>query len=123
MLHITYRIMGAEICLEFLGELQVIIHPQWVELGVPQQELRLKPIECHALEVGLGIDDLHTVIVKGLGAVLEVQLALHKEHTELVGVGTIELVWFVDFHPPLRFGRLMGGGCGTSEQGNCPCEL
>ena len=92
-------------------------------MGVSQQELRLKPIKCHALEVGLGIDDLHMVIVEGLGAVLEVQLALHKEHTELVGVGTVKLVWFVGFHPPLRFRRLAGGGGGMGKQGNCPCKL
>ena len=78
MLCITDRIMGAKICSEFLGELQVIIHPQWVELGISQQELRLKPIECHALEVGLGVDDLCMVIGKGLRVVLEVQLALHN---------------------------------------------
>ena len=123
MLSITNRIMGAKICSKFLGELQIIVHPQWVELGVSQQELRLEPIEHHALEVGLGIDDLHMVIVKGLGAVLEVQLALHEEHTELMGVRTIELVWFADFHPPLRFGRLTGGGGGMSEGGNCSHDL
>ena len=91
MLRITNRVMGAEICSEFLGELRVIIHPQWAELGISQQELRLKPIKHHALEVGLGVDDLRMVIVEGLGAVLEVQLALHEEHMEFVGVGTVEL--------------------------------
>ena len=123
MLGITNRIMGAEICSEFLGKLRIIIHPQWVELGVSQQELGLEPIKCHALEVGLGVDDLRTVIVEGLGAVLEVQLALHEEHMELVGVGTIKLVWFADFRPPLRFGRLAGGSGGMGKQGDCPHEL
>ena len=115
MLHIANRIVGAEICSEFLSELQVIIHPQWVELGISQQELGLEPIKRHALEIGLGVDDLHMVIVKGFRAVLEVQLALHKEHTEFVGVGTVELVRFVDLCPLLRFGGLAGGGGGTSE--------
>ena len=91
MLRITDRVVGAKIHLEFLGELQVITHPQWAELGISQQELRLEPIKCHALEVGLGIDDLHMVIVEGLRVVLEVQLTLHKECTEFLGVRTIEL--------------------------------
>ena len=115
MLCIANRIMGAKICSEFLGELRVIVHPQWVELGVSQQELGLEPIKHHALEVGLGIDDLCTVIVEGLGAVLEVQLTLHEEHMEFVGVGTVKLVRFADFCPPLRFRRLVGGGGGMSE--------
>ena len=115
MLNIANRVMGAKIRSEFLGELQVIVHPQWAELGVSQQELRLEPIKCHALEVGLGVDDLCTVIFEGLGAVLEVQLALHEEHMEFVGVRTIKLVRFTDLHPPLRFGGLAGGGGGTSE--------
>ena len=123
MLCIANRIVGAEIRLEFLGELRVIIHPQWAELGISQQELGLEPIEHHALEVGLGIDDLHMVIVKGLGVVLEVQLTLHKEHTEFVGVRTVELVRFADLCPMLRFGRLVRGGGGTSEGGDCSHKL
>ena len=123
MLSITNRIMGAEIHSEFLGKLQIIVHPQWVELGVSQQELRLKPIECHALEIGLGIDDLCTVIVKGLRAVLEVQLALHEECMEFVGVRTIELVRFADLCPMLRFGRLVGGSGGMGKGGDCSHEL
>ena len=115
MLHITNRVVGSEIQVEFLSEPQIIVHPQWAELGVSQQELRLKPIMCHALEVGLGIDDLHTVIVKGLRAVLEVQLALHKECTEFVGVGTVELVRFVDLCPLLGFGGLAGSSGGMSK--------
>ena len=87
----------------------------WVEVRISQQELGLKPIKCHALEVGLGIDDLRMVIVKGLRVVLEVQLALHEECMEFVGVGTVKLVRFMDLHPTLRFGGLVGGGGGTSE--------
>ena len=123
MLCIADRVMGTKIRSEFLGEPRVIIHPQWAELRISQQELRLKPIECHALEVGLGIDDLHMVIVKGLWVVLEVQLTLHKERTEFLGVGTVKLVRFVDLRPTLRFRRLMGGSGGTSEGGDCSHKL
>ena len=115
MLCITNRVVGAEIRSEFLSELQVIIHSQWAELGVSQQELGLEPIKCHALEIGLGIDDLHMVIVEGLQTVLEVQLTLHEEHMEFVGVRTIELVRFMDLHPLLRFRGLVGGGGGMSK--------
>ena len=55
MLRIANRVVGTKIRLEFLSETRVIIHPQWAELGVSQQELGLKPIERHALEVGLGV--------------------------------------------------------------------
>ena len=123
MLHITNRVMGAEICSEFLGEPQVIVHPQQAELRISQQELGLEPIKCHALEVGLGVDDLCTVIVEGPRAVLEVQLALHEEHTEFLRVGTIKLVRFTDLHPTLRFGGLAGGGGGMSKGGDCSREL
>ena len=94
-----------------------------MEVRIAQQELRLEPIERHALEVGLGVDDLCTVIVKGPRAVLEVQLALHKECMEFLRVGTIELVRFVDLGPTLRFGGLVGGGCGMSEGGDHSREL
>ena len=94
-----------------------------MELGISQQELGLEPIKHHALEVGLGIDDLRMVIVKGLRVVLEVQLTLHKEHTEFVGVRTVELVRFADLCPLLRFRGLAGGGGGMSKCGNCSCEL
>ena len=59
----------------------------------------------------VGIDDLCTVIVKGLRAVLEVQLALHEEHTEFVGVRTVKLVRFADLCPLLRFGVTALMGC------------
>ena len=68
MLRIADRVVGTEICSEFLCEPQVIIHPTRAEVGIAQQELGLEPIERHALEVGLGVDDLRTVIVEGLWA-------------------------------------------------------
>ena len=123
MLHIANGVVGAEIRLEFMREPRVIVHPPGAEVGIAQQELGLEPIERHALEVRLGIDDLCMVIVKGPRMVLEVQLTLHEEHTEFLGVGTIELVRFVDLGPMLRFGGLVGGGCGMSEGGDHSCEL
>ena len=125
MLCIANRVVvvGSEIRAEFMCEPQIIVHPQQTELGITQQELRLEPIESHALEVRLGVDDLGMVIVEGFGVVLEVQLALHKECTEFVGFGTVELVRFVDLSPTLGFGGLLGGGGGTSEGGNCSHEL
>ena len=74
MLRITDRVVGAKIHSEFLHEPRVIVHPPWAEVRVSQQELGLKPIELHALEVGLSIDDLCAVIVEGPRAVLEVQI-------------------------------------------------
>src|SRR6201981_3602350 len=100
-----------------MHEARIIVHPQRTELGINQQELGLEPIESHALEVRLGIDDLGAVIVEGFGMVLEVQLALHEERTELVRVGTVKLVRFMDLSPTLGFGGLAGGGGGTSEGG------
>ena len=64
MLRIANRVVGAKISLEFLHEPQVIVHPLGAEVRVAQQELRLEPIKRHALEVGLSVDDLCTVIVK-----------------------------------------------------------
>ena len=118
MLCIANRVVGTEICSEFLGEPRVIIHPPWVEVRIAQQELGLEPIERHALEVGLGIDDLCVVIVEGPRAVLKVQLALHEEHMEFLGVGTVELVRFADLGPTLRFRGLVGGGGRTSKEGD-----
>ena len=51
MLCIANRVVGSEIQAEFMCETRIIIHPQQTELGVTQQELGLKPIESHALEV------------------------------------------------------------------------
>ena len=104
MLRIANRVVGAEIRSEFLSEPRVIIHPPGVEVRIAQQELGLEPIKRHALEVGLGIDDLGAVIVEGPRAVLEVQLALHEERTEFLRLGTVELVRFADLRPTRRFG-------------------
>ena len=123
MLCIADRVMGAEIHSEFMSEPQVIIHPPRAEVRIAQQELGLEPIERHALEIGLGVDDLCAIIVEGPRVVLEVQLALHEEHTEFLRFGTVELVRFADLGPTLRFGGLVGGSGGTSEGGNCSCEL
>src|SRR6201981_2303164 len=123
MLRIANRVVGSKIRAEFMHEPRIIVHPQQTELGITQQELGLEPIESHALEVRLGIDDLGTVIVEGFRTVLEVQLALHEEHTEFVGVGTVELVRFADLSPTLGFGGLAGGGGGTSEGSDCSREL
>ena len=123
MLRIADRVVGAEICSEFLSEPRVIVHPPGVEVGIAQQELGLEPIERHALEVGLGVDDLCAVIVKGPRAVLKVQLALHEERMEFLGVRTVKLVRFVDLCPMLGFGGLAGGGGGTSKGGDCSHKL
>ena len=123
MLCIADRVVGAEIRSEFLCEPQVIVHPPWAKLRISQQELGLEPIERHALEVGLGIDDLCAVIVEGPRAVLEVQLTLHEERTEFLGLGTVELVRFMDLCPMLGFRGLVGGSCGTSKGGDHSCEL
>src|ERR1700746_1939687 len=123
MLRIADRVMGSEIRVEFMHEARIVVHPQQTELGITQQELRLEPIESHTLEVRLGIDDLGAVIVEGFRTVLEVQLALHEECMEFVGVGTMELVRFADLSPTLGFGGLSGGGGGTSEGSDCSCKL
>src|SRR6201981_341479 len=123
MLRIADRVVGSEIRAEFMREARIIVHPQRTELGINQQELGLEPIKSHALEVRLGVDDLGMVIVEGFRAVLEVQLALHEECMEFVGVGTVELVRFTDLSPTLGFGGLSGGGGGTSEGGDCSREL
>src|ERR1700746_725255 len=123
MLRIADRVVGSEIRAEFMREARIVVHPQRTELGINQQELGLEPIESHALEVRLGVDDLGTVIVEGFGTVLEVQLALHEERTEFVGVGTVELVRFADLSPMLGFRGLSGGVSGMSEGGNCSREL
>ena len=123
MLCIADRVVGTEICSEFMSEPRVIVHPTRAEVGVAQQELRLEPIERHALEVGLGVDDLGAVIVEGPRAVLEVQLALHEERTEFLRFGTVKLVRFADLGPTRRFGGLAGGGGGTSEGGDRSREL
>src|SRR6201981_80138 len=123
MLRIADRVVGSEIRAEFMREARIVVHPQRTELGINQQEFRLEPIESHTLEVRLGVDDLGAVIVEGFGTVLEVQLALHEEHTEFVRVGTVELVRFADLSPTLGFGGLSGGSSGTSEGSDCSREL
>ena len=55
MLCIADRVVGAKIRSEFMREPQVIVHPLRAEVGIAQQELGLEPIECHALEIGLGV--------------------------------------------------------------------
>src|ERR1700746_763979 len=123
MLRIADRVVGSKIREEFMREARIIVHPQRTELGINQQEFGLKPIESHTLEVRLGVDDLSAVIVEGFGMVLEVQLALHEECMEFVGVGTVKLVRFADLSPTLGFRGLLGGGSGTSEGGDCSREL
>ena len=125
MLGVADGIMGPKIRLEFVDELAIVLHPARTEPGIiAQQEVGLEPIERHTLEEGLSVDHLHAIIVEGFGAVLEVELALDQEGAELLRVGTVELVRFTDFRPPLGLSGLTRGGRGsTSERGDSLREL
>ena len=98
MLCISNRIVQTKVCLEFQDELLVVIHPEWMEVRVVhEEEVQFKPLQGDIFEVGLCEGDFGTVLGKCLRAILEVQLALHKEDLEFAGISPVKLVWFSDF--------------------------
>jgi hypothetical protein len=109
---VAHGIVGAEVGVEFFCELLEVVHPHWMgEWVLFIQEVQLKPVQCHPLQVQLCKDYLGTVIDEGEGAVLVVELALDQEHPKLAGFCPIELVGFSNFCP----GSV--SGCGRRTTG------
>ena len=93
VLRISNRVVWIKVCLEFQDELLVILHPEWMEVGVIHEEkVWFKPLQGDTLEVGLYEGHFGTVLSKYPRAILKVQLALHKEDPEFVGISPIKLV-------------------------------
>ena len=89
--------MRAELELEFCDEFAPIIHPEGTIIRVEGTEkVGFEPLERHTFEVQLCECDFGSICVKGSLPVLKVELALHQKGAELLGVGTIESVWFAD---------------------------
>src|SRR6266705_3595438 len=73
-----------------------------------KEQVRLEPIEHHALEVRLRKDDSSAVVVESKGAVLIVQFTLDQENAKFAGVGPVKLFGFTDSCPEGRGRRLLG---------------
>ena len=98
VLHISNRVMQTKVRLQFQDELLVVFHPEWMEVRViHEEEVQFKPLQGDTFEVGLCKGDFGMVPGECLGAILEVQLTLHKEDPEFVGISPIKLVQFSDF--------------------------
>ena len=64
---------------------------------------------------------LSLIYAKGLGAVLEVEFALHQENMEFAGFYSIKLIQFSDLCVLGGFGRWATGG--VSKATDCACQL
>ena len=97
VLSISDGVVRAELELEFCDEFAPIVHPEGTTVCVEgTEEVGFEPLERHTFEVQLRECDFGSICVKGSLPVLEVELALHQKGAELLGVGTIKGVWFVD---------------------------
>ena len=97
VLSVSDGVAQAELELEFCNEFAPIVHPEGTIICVEgTEEVGFKPLERHTFEVRLRECDFGSIRVKGSSPVLEVELALHQKGAELLGVGTIESVWFAD---------------------------
>jgi hypothetical protein len=72
-------VMGSEVGLKFQHECQVVIHPVQLIVNISRQEIWFKPLEGHALKVGLGKGNFGPVQVESARFVLEIEFALDKE--------------------------------------------
>ena len=98
VLCISNRVVQTKFHLKFQDKLCIIFHPEWTELRiVHQEEVQSEPLQGNTLEVRLHKGDFSMVLGECPRAILEVQLTLHKENLEFVGVSPVKLVWFLDF--------------------------
>ena len=98
VLHISDRVMWTKVHLEFQDKLFVVFHPEWMEVRVVhEKEVWFKPLQSDTFEVGLCEGDFGAVLGKCPRAILEVQLALHKEDLEFAEISPVKLVQFSDF--------------------------
>ena len=98
VLRISNRVMWTKVHLEFQDELLIIFHPEWIEVGVVhEEEVQFEPFQGNTFEVGLHEGDFGTVLGECPRAILEVQLTLHEEDLEFVGISPVKLVRFSDF--------------------------
>ena len=98
VLCISDRVVWTKVCLEFQDKLLIIFHPEWTEVGViHEEEVQFEPLQGDTFEVGLREGDFGVVLGECPRAILEVQLALHEEDPEFVGISPIKLVQFSDF--------------------------
>ena len=105
VLHISDRVVQTKVHLKFQDELFIIFHPEWIEVGVVhEEEVRFEPLQGNTFEVGLCKGDFGMVLGECLRVILEVQLALHEEDLEFMGISPVKLVQFLDF------GALRGPG-------------
>ena len=97
VLGVSDGVVRAKLELEFCNEFAPIVHPEGTIVRVEgTEEVGFEPLERHTFEVRLRECDFGSIRVKGSSPVLEVELALHQKGAELLGVGTIESVWFAD---------------------------
>ena len=98
VLRISDRVMQTKVHLEFQDKLLVVFHPEWTEVEVAhEEEVQFEPLQGNTLEVGLHEGHFGTVLSECPRVILEVQLTLHKEDLEFVGISPIKLVQFSDF--------------------------
>ena len=113
VLHISDRVMRTKVHLEFQDKLLIIFHPEWTEVRViHEEEVRFEPFQDNTFEVGLHESDFGAVLGECLRAILEVELALHQENLEFVGISPIKLVQFSDFGVLQGLGGVVTRGLG-----------
>ena len=97
VLGVSNGVVQAELELEFCDEFAPIVHPEGTIICVEgTKEVGFEPLKRHTFEVRLRECDFGSIRVKGSLPVLEVELTLHQKGAELLGVSTIEGVWFAD---------------------------
>ena len=97
VLGVSDGVVQAKLELEFCDKFAPIVHPEGTIIHIEgTEEVGFEPLECHTFEVRLCECDFSLICVKGSSPVLKVELALHQKGVELLGVSTIEGVWFTD---------------------------
>ena len=97
VLGVSDGVVWAELELELCDEFVPIVHPEGTIVRVEgTEEVGFEPPECHTFEVRLRECYFGSIRIEGSSPILEVELALHQKGTELLGVSTIEGVWFAD---------------------------
>ena len=64
---------------------------------IHEEGVQFKPLQGDTFEVGLREGDFGMVLGEYLRVIFEVELTLHEEDLEFVGISPVKLVQFLDF--------------------------
>jgi hypothetical protein len=123
---VSCRVEGAEVELELFYELRVVVEPRRFTVG-EICHVRLKPTLRKTSKIRQRIDHLVLICLKILGTIYKVEVALHKEGTQLGRVSTMEGVGFPCFRtrrgPHRRQRRSVITLNNRSEARKCSCKI